>query len=69
MLGVIPYLSEFTNITDPLTLHGAEVGGDTAVLEIHHAGERLIEQRPNREDREVPCFGLNIRVRRSTRSA
>lgn len=54
------YLSELADIANALALEGAEVGGDTTVLEVHHSGERLIEERPDGQDREVAGFGLNL---------
>jgi hypothetical protein len=52
------YLSKLANIANALTLEGAEVSGYTTVLEVHHSGERLIEERPDGQDREVAGFGL-----------
>jgi hypothetical protein len=52
------YLSKFANIADAFALEGAEVGGDTAVLEINDARKRFIEERPDGQDWEVTGFGL-----------
>ena len=52
------YLSELADIADTLALEGAEVGGDTAVFEVDHSGEGFIEERSDRQDREVTSFGL-----------
>lgn len=52
------YLSELADIADPFALQGPEVLGDSAVLEIHQTGERLVEKRANRMDREVTSFRL-----------
>lgn len=51
-------LSELADVADLLALQGAEVLGDSAVLEVHNTGERLIEKRTNRGDGEVAGFGL-----------
>lgn len=51
-------LSELANVSDLLTLQGAEVLGDSAVLEVDDTGERLIEQRTDRGNGEVTGFSL-----------
>ena len=51
-------LAKFTDVADSLALERAEVFGDSAALQVDEARERLIEQRANRSDREVPGFGL-----------
>jgi hypothetical protein len=52
------YLSELADIANTLALEGTEVSSDATVLEIDDSGERLVEQRPNGQDREVTGFGL-----------
>jgi hypothetical protein len=52
------YLSELADIADALALECAEVCGDATVLEVDDSSERLIEQRPDGQDREVTGFGL-----------
>ena len=52
------YLSELSDVANLLALQGAEVLGDSAVLEVHYTGERLIKKRANRGDREVTSLGL-----------
>lgn len=52
------YLSELADIANTLALEGAEVGSNTAVLEIDDSSERLVEERPNGQDWEVTGFGL-----------
>jgi hypothetical protein len=54
------YLSKFADIANALALEGAEVSGDTTVLEVHDSSERLIEERPDGQDREVAGFGLVV---------
>lgn len=51
-------LSELANVSDLLTLQGAEVFGDSATLEVDDTGEGLVEQRTDRGDGEVTGFGL-----------
>jgi hypothetical protein len=55
-----PYLSELADIADLLTLQGAEVLGDSAVLEVDNAGEGLVKKRADRGDGEVAGFGLYV---------
>jgi hypothetical protein len=55
---VCPYLSELANIADLLALQGAEVLGDSAVLEVDDTSEGLVEKRADRGDGEVASFGL-----------
>lgn len=50
-------LAEFSYVTDLLALERAEVGGDAAVLEVHDARKRLIEERSDGEDGELASFG------------
>jgi hypothetical protein len=50
-------LSELANVSNLLTLQGAEVLGDSAVLEVDDTGEGLIEQRTDRSNGEVTSFG------------
>jgi len=52
-------LSELANVSNLLTLQGAEVLGDSAVLEVDDTGEGLIEQRTDRSNGEVTSFGLH----------
>jgi hypothetical protein len=52
------HLSKFADIANTLALEGAEVSGDAAVLEIDDSSERLIEKRPDGQNREVTGFGL-----------
>lgn len=52
------YLSELSNIADTLALHGAEVSGDTARLEVDNTSEGLVQKGANRRDREVASFSL-----------
>lgn len=51
-------LAELADIANLLALESAEVGGDSAVLEVDDTGEGLIKQRANRQDGEVASFGL-----------
>lgn len=51
-------LSELANVSDLLALQGAEVLGDSAVLEVDDTGEGLVEQRTDRGNGEVTGFGL-----------
>lgn len=51
-------LSELSNIANFLALQGAEVFSDSAILEVHNTGERLVKKRANRGDREVTSLGL-----------
>jgi hypothetical protein len=53
-------LAKLSDIADLLALQGAEIGGDAAVLEVNDTSERLVEQRTNRQDREVTSFGLPL---------
>jgi hypothetical protein len=53
------YLSELADIADAFSLEGAEVGRDARVLEVDDAGEGLVEERADRENREVAGFGLS----------
>jgi hypothetical protein len=55
---VCPYLSELADVADPLTLQGAEVLGDSAVLEVDNTSEGLIKKRADRGDGKVAGFGL-----------
>ena len=52
------HLAEFADVSDLLALQRAEVLGDTARLEVHHTGERLIEQGADGGDGEVTGLGL-----------
>lgn len=52
------YLPELANIANPLTLQRAEVVGNSATLEVHQSGERLIKQGSDRGNGEVTGFGL-----------
>lgn len=51
-------LAELANVADLLALQGAEVFGDSAVLEVDDASEGLVEERTNRGDGEVAGLGL-----------
>lgn len=51
-------LAEFTDVADSLALERTEVLSDSVALQVDKTGERLIEQRANRSDREVTGFGL-----------
>lgn len=53
------YLSELADIADAFSLEGAEVGRDTGVFQVDNAGEGLVEERADGEDREVAGFGLS----------
>jgi hypothetical protein len=53
------YLSELADIADAFSLEGAEVGRDARVFEVDDAGEGLVEERADRENREVAGFGLS----------
>lgn len=55
-------LAELAHVADPLPLQGTEVGGDSAVLEVHQSGEGLVEQGSDGVDREVPSFRLGLLV-------
>jgi hypothetical protein len=57
-LGLEKHLSKLADIANTLALESAEVGRDAAVLEIDDSGERLVEEGPNGQDREVTGFGL-----------
>jgi hypothetical protein len=51
-------LAELTDVADALALEGAEVGGDSRVLEVDDTGEGLVEEAADGEDGEVAGFGL-----------
>jgi hypothetical protein len=53
------YLPELADIADAFSLEGAEVGRDARVLQVDDAGEGLVEERADRENREVAGFGLS----------
>lgn len=54
------YLAELAHVTDLLALQRTEVGCDAAVLQIDDAGEGLVQERANRQDREVAGFRLHL---------
>jgi hypothetical protein len=54
------HLSELADIANALALESTEVSGDTTVLEVHDSSERLIEERPDGQDRKVAGFGLVV---------
>lgn len=56
-MTVLRYLPKLPNITNLLPLQGAEISRDTAVLQIHHSSERLIEEGANGSDGEAAGFG------------
>ena len=62
MASEVTNLAELADIADPLTLQGAEVGGDSAVLEVHQSREGLVEQGADGVDWEVPSFRLGLLV-------
>lgn len=51
-------LAELADVSNSLALERAEVGGDARVLEVDHAGEWLVQEAADGEDREVPSLGL-----------
>ena len=53
------YLSELADIADAFSLEGAEVSRDAGVFQVDNAGEGLVEERADGEDREVAGFGLS----------
>jgi hypothetical protein len=53
------HLSKLADIANALALESSEVCGDATVLEVHHASERLVEERPNRQHWEITSFGLD----------
>jgi hypothetical protein len=57
------YLAKLTDIADAFAFEGAEVGRDAGVLQVDDAGEWLVEERADGEDREVAGFGLFCRIR------
>lgn len=52
------HFSKLADIADALALEGAEVGRDTRVFQVDDAGEGLVEEGTDGEDREVAGFGL-----------
>ena len=53
-------LSKLANIANTLALQGAKILGDSAALDVHQTGERLIEQGTDRLDGETASFGLDL---------
>lgn len=51
-------LAKLADVADLLALQGAEVFGDSAVLEVDNTGEGLVEERADRGDGEVAGLGL-----------
>lgn len=51
-------LAEFADIANPLALQGAEVGGDTTLLQVHNTRKRLVQKRSNRGHGKTARFGL-----------
>jgi len=58
----IACLSKFANIANALALESTEVGGNAGVFQVDDTGEGLVEERADREDREVAGFGLSRRI-------
>jgi hypothetical protein len=53
---VSPYLSKLADIANLPALQAAEVGGDSAVLEVHDSRERLVEKGADGSHREATGF-------------
>ena len=57
------YLSKFADVSDSLSFERLEIGGDPAVLEVHHTGERFVEQGPDGDNRKIAGFGLKHTIK------
>lgn len=53
-------LAKLANVADALALQGAEIGSDTARLEIDNASERLVQKRSDGCHWKVAGFGLRL---------
>jgi hypothetical protein len=53
-------LAELSHIADALALETAEVSGDAGLLEVHDAGERLVKEAADGQDRVVASLGLLV---------
>ena len=56
------YLAKLADVTDAFALESAEVGCNPRIFQVDDAGEGLVEERADGEDRKVAGFGLSRRI-------